>query len=257
MASWELAAQIITNVLLFFLVMGMASTVDIRDMKNQLRNVKAVSIGLFCQFILLPFLGWAVIMMFALPPTIGVTLLIVVSSPGGSYSNWWCSIFNADLALSVSMTTASTVLSIGFLPLNLLMYSYASYGRTETMSGESVLSSINFAAIFISLGIVIAAIGTGIFCSWKFDTPRWHRVAYLGGNISGISLILFSTVLSFVGGSDGETPTPTDVSTNDNHTRYIAIALPCLFGLAIATVLATLLKLPRPGMSSVFDSVLS
>ena len=31
----------------------------------------------------------------------GITLLIVASSPGGSYSNLWCSLFNADLALSV------------------------------------------------------------------------------------------------------------------------------------------------------------
>lgn len=76
--SWELAAQIITNVFLFFLVMGMASTVDIRDMKTQIRNVKAVSIGLFCQFILLPFLGYVIVMLFSLPPTIGITLIIVV-----------------------------------------------------------------------------------------------------------------------------------------------------------------------------------
>jgi len=41
----ELGAQIITNLFLFFLVMGMASTVDIRDMRRQIRNVKAVSIG--------------------------------------------------------------------------------------------------------------------------------------------------------------------------------------------------------------------
>jgi len=44
----ELGAQIITNLFLFFLVMGMASTVDIRDMRRQIRNVKAVSIGMYC-----------------------------------------------------------------------------------------------------------------------------------------------------------------------------------------------------------------
>ena len=101
------------------------------------------------------------------------------------------------------MTTASTILSVGFLPLNLLIYTYAVYGNDENSSGEAVLESISFGVIFISLGIVIAAIGTGIFCSWKVDTPRWHRISYLGGNISGILLILFSTVLSFVGGSSG------------------------------------------------------
>lgn len=156
------------------------------------------------------------------------------------------SLLNADLALSVSMTTASTVLSIGFLPLNLFIYSYAAYGHDETSSGESVFQSINFAAVFISLAVVIAAIGTGIFCSWKFDTPNWHRIAYLGGNISGICLIIFSTVLAFVGGTDGSKPHPTDVTDEEDGIQYVAICLPCLFGLAIATTLATFLKLPRP-----------
>ena len=44
-------------------------------------------------------------------------LMVVVSSPGGAYSNWWCSLFNADLALSITATTCSTVLSVGLLPL--------------------------------------------------------------------------------------------------------------------------------------------
>lgn len=244
----ELGAQIITNLFLFFLVMGMASTVDIRDMRRQIRNVKAVSIGLFCQFILLPFLGYCIVMIFGLPPTIGITLIIVVSSPGGSYSNWWCSLLNADLALSVSMTTASTILSIGFLPLNMFIYTYAAYGQEETYDGESVMESISFSVIFISLGIVIAAIFTGIFCSWKFDTPRWHRIAYLGGNISGILLILFSTILSFVGGgSSDQNENQQTTTTGEDVLNYFAISLPCLFGLLISTLLATfLVKLSKP-----------
>lgn len=215
-------------------------------MKTQLRNIKAVSIGLFCQFFLLPFLGYIMVMIFSLPPTVGVTLIIVVSSPGGSYSNWWCSLLNADLALSVSMTTASTILSLGFLPLNLFVYSYAAYGQAETSSGESVFQSIDFSVVFISLGVVIGAIGTGVFCSWKFDTPRWHRIAYLGGNASGICLIIFSTVIAFVGGTGGDKPKPDEVADTKESVQYIAICLPCLFGLAIATVLARLFNLPRP-----------
>ena len=188
-------------------------------------------------------------MIFGLPPTIGITLIIVVSSPGGSYSNWWCSLLNADLALSVSMTTASTILSIGFLPLNMFVYTYAAYGQEETYDGESVVESISFSVIFISLGIVIAAIFTGIFCSWKFDTPRWHRIAYLGGNISGILLILFSTILSFVGGgsSSDQSENQQTTTTGEDVLNYFAISLPCLFGLLVSTLLATfLVKLSKP-----------
>ena len=154
----KIGEKIFTHVFLFLLVMGMSSTVDIRIMKRQLQNARAISIGLMCQFLLLPFLGYIIVTLFALPPTIGITLLMVVSSPSGSYSNWWCSLLNADLALSVSVTTASTILSIAFLPLNLFVYSYAAYHDSETASGSSVLGSIDFGVIFISIAVVIAGI---------------------------------------------------------------------------------------------------
>ena len=64
------------------------------------------------------------------PQVYGVTLLILCSSPGGSYSNWWCSVFNADLALSVAMTTTSTFFAMVMLPLNTLMYVNFAYGST-------------------------------------------------------------------------------------------------------------------------------
>ncbi|KAK1736145.1 bile acid:sodium symporter family protein [Skeletonema marinoi] len=247
MASQSIGAQVAINIFLFLLVMGMASTVDIKIMRQQLRNYKAISIGLFCQFFLMPFFGYLVTIAFNLPVPVGVTLIIVVSSPGGSYSNWWCALFNADLGLSVSMTTASTILSLGFLPMNLFIYTYAAYNSKDSeVGGESVIKSINFGVIFISIAVVIGAIATGVFCSYKFDTPRWHKIAYIGGNVSGIALIIFSTVLSFKGGSDGSEPTPQETITATRPADYVAIALPCLLGLVVATILPTLLKLSKP-----------
>lgn len=184
--------------------------------------------------------------MFRLPPPVGITLLVVVSSPGGSYSNWWCSIMNADLALSVTMTTVSTLLSTCFLPMNLYIYSYAAYNDQSTTSGEDVLASIDFGGIFLSLAIVILAIGTGIFCSWKIDTPRWHRIAYLGGNISGIALIVWSTFLSFYP-YDESKPTSDEVMNEEQEDiYYFAISLPCILGLLFASIITTAIRLPKP-----------
>lgn len=182
------------------------------------------------------------------------------------------SIMNADLALSVTMTTVSTLLSTGFLPLNLYVYSYAgefvdddvldtnsksasyvfravpstAYNNQSTASGDDVLASIDFGGIFLSLAIVILAIGTGIFCSWKIDTPRWHRTAYIGANISGIALIAWSTFLSFYPYDDSKPTSDEVMEDNQDGTRYFAISLPCLLGLLFATIMATAIRLPRP-----------
>ena len=98
--------QIAYFVPLFLLVFGLSASVDVRQAwVERKRFGRGVVCGLLCQFVLLPFLGFCVVKIFDLGEVYGVTLLVVTSSPGGSYSNWWCSLLNADLALSVAMTT--------------------------------------------------------------------------------------------------------------------------------------------------------
>lgn len=80
--------EILGNVLLFALVFGMSATVDTASIQRQARNANAILLGLFCQFVFLPFLGYAVVNVLDLDAPLGITLLVVTSSPGGSYSNW-------------------------------------------------------------------------------------------------------------------------------------------------------------------------
>jgi predicted Na+-dependent transporter len=83
-----LVLDLIGNLLLFALVFGMSATVDTASMQNQIRNKKAIFLGFFCQFVLLPMLGFFTVEILSLEPALGITLLVVACSPGGSYSNW-------------------------------------------------------------------------------------------------------------------------------------------------------------------------
>jgi ACR3 family arsenite efflux pump ArsB len=91
------------NILVFCLVFGMSATVDTKCFRAQVQNSKAIITGVLLQFLLMPFLGFLLVKTLALDYITGLMLLVVTCSPGGSYSNWWCSLFNADLALSVTM----------------------------------------------------------------------------------------------------------------------------------------------------------
>jgi predicted Na+-dependent transporter len=82
-------AEIGSFVLLYFLVFGMSATVDIRQARKQLRNRNALLTGITLQFVILPFLGFVVVKVLNLDAPMGITLLVVTSSPGGSYSNWY------------------------------------------------------------------------------------------------------------------------------------------------------------------------
>lgn len=85
MVDWK---DIVGNVLLFFLVFGMSATVDMSSLRAQLKNCRALLTGMFLQFAILPVLGFMMVKLLKLNDTLGIMLLVVTSSPGGSFSNW-------------------------------------------------------------------------------------------------------------------------------------------------------------------------
>lgn len=105
-SMWALASAVLSNVFLFFLIFGLSATVDYRCLQKQLHNKFAIATGVAMQFLFMPVLGYISVFIcgkYGLTEAMGITLLVVTASPGGSYSNWWCSLFNADLALSVAV----------------------------------------------------------------------------------------------------------------------------------------------------------
>lgn len=78
--------------------------------------------------------------------------------------------FNADLALSVTMTAISTILSVFALPANLIIYANVSYERDVT-------SDLDWRSVFIALAIVISAIAIGLYCSYKTHSYKFNMFA--------------------------------------------------------------------------------
>lgn len=166
---------------LFLLIAGMAGSVDVATLKEQLHRKRGLLCGLVCQFILMPLVGFCCVSIAQPEKHIGITLIIVASSPGGAYSNWWCSLFNADLSMSVAMTAFSTLLAAGMLPLNLLIYVNLLYGMAVDVPWVDLLQST---------AIVLAGIISGIvICTKVPHSKKWMGVL---GNSCGIILIVLT-----------------------------------------------------------------
>lgn len=193
-------------------------------------------IGLSLQFVFLPFVGFCIVNILRMDKTIGVTLLVVTTSPGGSYSNWWCSLFNADLALSVSMTGISTLLSVIMLPLNLVIYTWSTYSN-------EVVKSLDWFALFLSLIVVLGGITSGVLTSAWYNSTRFNLMANKLGNLAGLALVIFSAAISKSQDGGGV--------WNQGPTFYIGCALPAIIGVILATFMATKLGLEKPERVSV------
>ena len=232
-----------SNSLLFILVACLASSVDLRSVRQREgRLLRAVGVAMLCQFVLLPFIGFCAVKAFTLDKVSGVMLQVVVSSPGGAYSNWWCSLFNADLMLSVAATAVSTILSAGLLPLNLYVYLNASYG------GDALMQRLRWDLLFISIGVVTAAVCAGLLASHKLSqlqakglqasVRKWRHGLSSLGNVAGLGLITFYFVFS----SDEEP------IWDKTPAFYAAVAMPAVVALVLSMALTSLpcLHLARP-----------
>jgi len=111
------STAIVLGVSMFFIMLGMGVSLVPADFKNILKYPKAVTVGLVNQLILLPIIGFTVTYFFPMQPEIAVGMMILASCPGGVTSNLICFLAKADLALSVSFTAISSLVSVFTIPL--------------------------------------------------------------------------------------------------------------------------------------------
>jgi BASS family bile acid:Na+ symporter len=81
------------------------------------RNPKAVLLGLIGQIVLLPVIAFGVAWVLGLSPVYFMGLMLVACCPGGSSSNVFSLLAKGDVALSVTLTALSSVITLFTLPI--------------------------------------------------------------------------------------------------------------------------------------------
>ena len=138
--------------LLGLVMFGMGMTLTGHDFLNVLRRPFPVFLGVTMQFLLMPFAAWALAAGAGLPPQLTVGLILVGCSPGGTASNVICYLARGDVALSITLTMASTLLAVVATPLLTLFYA----GETVPVPALDILITV-FKIIFlpVMLGVLV------------------------------------------------------------------------------------------------------
>jgi BASS family bile acid:Na+ symporter len=135
--------------LLQIIMLGMGMTMSLEDFMGIIKTPKAVLVGLFCQFLIMPFWGFALTIFFDFPAEIAAGILLIGCSPSGLASNVMSLIAKANVALSITITTFATLLAPILTPL--LM---------KLLGGQFI--EINFwNMVFDIIKIIILPIGLG------------------------------------------------------------------------------------------------
>jgi BASS family bile acid:Na+ symporter len=107
----------ILNICLSFLIFGVALDIKLSDFKKVLTQPKTVSVGLFSEYILLPILTMILIFAFQPQTSLALGMVLIACCPGGTTSNFMVHFSKSNAALSVLLTSITTIGAIFITPL--------------------------------------------------------------------------------------------------------------------------------------------
>jgi len=103
--------------LLQIIMFGMGTELSLKDFAQVLRMPRGIIVGVVCHYTIMPFIGFGVVNLFNFPPEVAAGIILVGCCPSGFASNVMSYLARANLALSVSVTTISTLLAPFLTPL--------------------------------------------------------------------------------------------------------------------------------------------
>ena len=114
-------SSVFTTVLLplalAIVMLGMGLSLVPEDFRRITRYPKAVAVGAVCQIVLLPLIGALIALVVPMQPELAVGLIVLAVCPGGPSSNLVTYLAKGDVALSVTLTAVSSIITVFTIPL--------------------------------------------------------------------------------------------------------------------------------------------
>lgn len=190
------------NIFLMIIMFAMGLTLTIPDFKVVARRPTPVLIGVVAQFVIMPLLAIGVAKLLGLNPALAVGLLMLGSVPGGTSSNVITFLAKGDVALSVAMTSVSTLVSPIMTPALMLLLAGT---RTEVDGWGMALSLVQTVLLPVIGGLIIRYVADRVVDKVSAVLP-WVSILGIGGVVFGavaanaerlaqVGLIVFGAVL--------------------------------------------------------------
>ncbi|WP_077700616.1 bile acid:sodium symporter family protein [Staphylococcus hominis] len=110
--------------LLGIVMLGMGMTIKPSDFKLVFKEPRSVIIGVILQFTIMPILAYTIAKIFHLPAELAIGVILVGCCPGGTSSNVMSYLANANVALSVAITSVSTLLAPFVTPALIYLFAH-------------------------------------------------------------------------------------------------------------------------------------
>lgn len=167
---------------IIMLTMGLTLTTD--DFRILAKRPLDILIGAAAQFFIMPCVAYLLVKVFHLEPALALGILLVGCCPGGVSSNIMSYLCHGDVAFSVGMTCASTLLAPLMTPL--LM---------ELTAGEII--EIDAIGMFLNI-LIVTIIPVGIGCLLNYTFSKRSSFPTIQSMMPGISVICLACIVGGV-----------------------------------------------------------
>lgn len=186
----------LVNIILAFVMFGVALGIKLDTFKDVFRNPKSVLTGIGLQWVALPALTCllAIVLNPVITPMVAIGMILVASCPGGNISNFISSLSKGNVELSVSMTAVSTLFAPIITPFNFWLWGTL-YCRFAAVKNDIPTLEIPFAEMLEQIVLILGIpIILGVIVSRYM--PRVAKALAKPAQILSILLFIGMVVVS-------------------------------------------------------------
>tara|TARA_Y100000590_G_C15716865_1_gene1012181 strand:+ start:751 stop:1596 length:846 start_codon:yes stop_codon:yes gene_type:complete len=137
----------IAPIVLALIMLGLGLGLSVKDFTRILRNPKDFFVGFFSQLVILPIVALGVALILNLPIPLAIGLMIIAAAPGGVTSNVLTKFANGDVALSISLTAVTSLISIVSVPFIVI--------TSANFFGETISKEISMVGVAMKMALVV------------------------------------------------------------------------------------------------------
>ena len=147
----------IAPIALALIMLGLGLGLSIKDFTRVIKNPKDFLVGFICQIVLLPIIAYIIILILKLPLELAIGVMIIAAAPGGVTSNVLTKFANGDVALSISLTAVTSLLSIITVPF-IVLYSATLLGASNINTEITMTTIALKMALVVTIPVIIGMI---------------------------------------------------------------------------------------------------
>ena len=168
--------------LLAIVMLGMGMTLKPSDFSQLIHIKSIIVVGLILQYTIMPLIAWLISYSFSLSISLLTGMVLVGASPGGTASNVICYLARGNVALSIALTSISTLLAVVATPVLTWIY----LGHSIDVPILNMMSTV--------LKVIVLPVSLGVLINYSFG----QRLAPITRVFPSISVLAICLIIAII-----------------------------------------------------------